>query len=234
MFRLVADNHYKVKWKNRYPCLFDKTLSTSFDRHYTIHPAWAARKIREFNIQKHVDISSSIPFVAVLSAFCEVDFYDFRPAELNLPGLKSLEGNLLKLPFDNNSVKSISSMHVIEHIGLGRYGDTMDPNGDLKAVAELKRVVSKDGLLLLVVPFSYESSLYFNAHRTYSFSHVTSWFNEDDWSLIDFSLIPEEHSDGDLVKSPSEELMKKQKYGCACYAWRKNKNDTDPFSNFRS
>jgi hypothetical protein len=36
-------------------------------------------------------------------------------------------------------------MHVVEHIGLGRYGDPIDPDGDLKAISELKRVVQKRG-----------------------------------------------------------------------------------------
>ncbi len=34
-------------------------------------------------------------------------------------------------------------MHVVEHVGLGRYGDPLDPDGDLKAIAELKRVTAR-------------------------------------------------------------------------------------------
>ncbi len=49
--------------------------------------------------------------------------------------------NILDLPFKGNSVESLSCMHVVEHIGLGRYGDPMDPEGDIEAIKELKRVV---------------------------------------------------------------------------------------------
>ena len=40
-------------------------------------------------------------------------------------------------------------MHVVEHIGLGRYGDQVDPDGDLMAMKELERVTAKLGKLLL-------------------------------------------------------------------------------------
>ena len=51
-------------------------------------------------------------------------------------------------------------MHVIEHIGLGRYGDEMDPDGDLKAIDELKRVLSRKGDLLFVVPVGKPKIMY--------------------------------------------------------------------------
>ncbi|NDC42314.1 MAG: DUF268 domain-containing protein, partial [Chitinophagia bacterium] len=56
------------------------------------------------------------------------------------------------LPFESDSIPSLSCMHTIEHVGLGRYGDQLDPQGDLKAIAELKRVVQPGGDLLFVTP----------------------------------------------------------------------------------
>jgi hypothetical protein len=34
-------------------------------------------------------------------------------------------------------------MHVVEHVGLGRYGDALDPKGDARACAELARVLAQ-------------------------------------------------------------------------------------------
>jgi ubiquinone/menaquinone biosynthesis C-methylase UbiE len=51
-------------------------------------------------------------------------------------------------------------MHVIEHIGLGRYGEPFDVNGDLKAFEELKRIVKPNGDLLLVVPLGKKSKIH--------------------------------------------------------------------------
>src|SRR3546814_1012856 len=67
-----------------YPCLNDNTSYTGFDRHYVDHPAWAARILRRINPEKHIDISSTLYFCSLLSAFIPVDFYDYRPARLVL------------------------------------------------------------------------------------------------------------------------------------------------------
>jgi hypothetical protein len=59
-------------------------------------------------------------------------------------------------------------MHVIEHIGLGRYGEALDPDGDLKAIRELVRVLAAGGNLLVVVPVG-RPRIQFNAHRIYDY-----------------------------------------------------------------
>jgi len=81
----------------------------------------------------------------------DVEFYDFRPAKLTLSNLKCGQANLLKLPFENSSIESLSCMHVVEHVGLEKYGDTFNPEGNLKAIAGLKRVLAVGERLLFVV-----------------------------------------------------------------------------------
>ena len=202
-----------------YPCLNDNTSETGFDRHYTYHPAWAARIIKNNNPEKHIDISSILHFCTMLSAFIPVDFYDYRPAKLDLPNLKSLQGDLMNLPFLSNSVESISCMHTIEHVGLGRYGDPMDYDGDIKAINELKRVLAPNGTLLFVVPIGSTDTIHFNAHRVYSKEHVLELFKE--LKLHEFALIPEDEKDGGLVVNPDADLLKRQTYGCGCFWFTK-------------
>jgi hypothetical protein len=118
IFKKLSKNvKSKALWKNRMPQLNDKTTKTSFDRHYIYHPAWAARILAKTKPDKHIDISSTLYFCSMLSAFIPTEFYDYRPANLNLTNLKSNSVDLLKLPFKNNSVNSLSCMHTIEHIG---------------------------------------------------------------------------------------------------------------------
>lgn len=198
-----------------YPCLNDKTSFTPFDKHYVYHPAWAARVINKYRPTKHIDISSTVYFCSIVSAFVPVDFYDYRPANLQLSGLQTHAGDLMKLPFESNTVESISCMHTIEHIGLGRYGDPIDYDGDIKAIQELKRVIAPGGSLLFVVPLGSQDVIYFNAHRIYSKAHVLSLFQ--DMQLKEFTLIPEDDQDGGLVIDPSDELLSKQNYGCGCF-----------------
>lgn len=208
-------------WKDRYPCLLDRTANTEFDRHYTYHPAWAARILAETKPAEHVDISSLLQFSTLISAFIPVKFYDYRPAMMDLDNLASESADLLALPFDSGSLLSVSCMHVVEHIGLGRYGDALDPDGDLKAIAELKRVMAPGGTLLFVVPVG-APKIMFNAHRIYSYEQITSQFM--DFELKEFALVPDSLEEGGLIRHATKELADKQKYGCGCFFFEKLRN----------
>lgn len=197
-----------------YPRLFENTVNTGFDKHYVLHTGWAARKLKKIAPKKHTDISSSLYFVSIASGFLKMEFYDFRPAKLGFNDLLSKEGNLLSLPFSDNSIESISCMHVVEHIGLGRYGDPLDIYGDLKAVKEIIRVTKKGGSILFVVPVG-KPRIAFNAHRIYEYRQVKRYFKG--CTLKEFSLIPDDDNDGMIVENPSSALINKQKYGCGCF-----------------
>lgn len=58
---------------------------------------------------------------------------------------------------------SISSF---EHDGLGKYGDPLDPNGDIKAMQRMKHTIKKGGILYLAVPCG-KDRIDWNAHRVY-------------------------------------------------------------------
>ena len=205
-------------WRDRLPCLDDNTGTTGFDRHYVFHTAWAARVLAELKPHKHVDVSSSLYFCTIASAFVPFDFYDYRPSDLSLTNLNSRAGDLLHLPFADNAVASLSCMHVVEHIGLGRYGDPMDAEGDLKAIAELKRVLAEDGTLLFVVPVG-RPRIMFNAHRIYSFEQIVAYFKG--LELLEFSLIPDNDCDGGLIRNAAPEMVRNQSYACGCFRFRK-------------
>lgn len=197
------------------PYIYDKTSYTWFDRHYIYHPAWAARVVKKINPEFHVDISSTLSFCSTLSAFIPVKFYDYRPANLFLDGLESQRADLTNLHFESNSIQSLSCMHTVEHVGLGRYGDPLDYDGDLKAMRELSRVVAQDGNLLFVTPVGGKARIMFNAHRIYTRDMVVASF--PDLTLKEFTLIPEKEEDGGLIVNPSDDVLNKQKYGCGCF-----------------
>lgn len=209
---------FALSWRDRYPCLNDSTVATGFDRHYIYHTAWAARLVKETRPPLHVDISSSLYFCAIVSAFCPVRFYDYRPADLRLSSLETGAADLLALPFSDNSIDSLSCMHVVEHVGLGRYGDRLDPNGDLKAITELKRALARGGNLLFVVPVG-RPRIMFNAHRIYAYDQIVDYLSELD--LREFSLIPDSPRDGGLVRNATKGMADAQAYGCGCFWFRK-------------
>ena len=154
----------------------------------------------------------------MLSAFIPVDFYDYRPADVRLTDLTSLSANLVSLPFKNNSLESISCMHVVEHIGLGRYGDPIDYDGDLKAMSELRRVLKPNGNLLFVVPVG-KPKIMFNAHRIYSYEQVIEYFSE--LELVSFALIKEAQGGGGLNFDATAIDVTEQEYGCGCFWFKK-------------
>lgn len=211
-------SRFKIKWNNRLVQLFDKTNETRFDAHYVYHPAWAARIIKKNNPEKHIDISSTLNFSSMLSAFLPVEFYDYRPANLKLSNLTSKKADLTDLPFESESIKSLSCMHTIEHIGLGRYGDPIDPDGDVKAMSELSRVLSLGGDLLFVVPIG-KATVRFNAHRIYSYDQIISYF--PNLTLKEFSLIPDSALNTGMVTDATKEQANIQSYGCGCFWFKK-------------
>jgi len=175
IYSVKCDGRFPIKWLALYPSLEDKTSQTHFDPHYTYHPAWAARIVAKTNPSIHIDISSILHFSTLVSAFVPVEFYDYRPAGVKLENLQCKKGDLMALPFADNSVESLSCMHTVEHIGLGRYGDPIDPDGDIKAAHELARVLKTGGTFLYVAPIG-KSRLEFNAHRIYSYEQVMRLF----------------------------------------------------------
>jgi len=108
-----------LHFTDSYPCLLDRTATTHFDAHYFYQSVWAAQAIKASGAQEHVDIGSLALFVGMLTAIVKVTFVDIRPLTVNLENFNSREGSILALPFDDNSILSLSCLHVAEHIGLG-------------------------------------------------------------------------------------------------------------------
>ncbi len=61
----------------------------------------------------------------------------------------------------------IASFSSIEHSGLGRFGDPLDPYGDLKEMQKMRCLLKDDGLFYLGLPVHTPDSLEWNAHRVY-------------------------------------------------------------------
>ena len=167
----------KARFGDLYPCLHDKTAQTIFDPQYFYQAAWATSEIFQQGPATHVDVASDVKFVGMLSAMTKVKFVDIRPLVAQLSNLECLKGSILDLPFEDESVESLSTLHVIEHIGLGRYGDPIDPMGAEKASKELVRVLSVGGHLYISIPVG-TPRVQFNGLRTFSPREVIDLFSD--------------------------------------------------------
>jgi len=171
---------------NLFPMLHDKKDSTPFDAQYFFQQLWAFELILINKPTQHIDIGSMYQFGGYLSKIVKTVFVDIRPIETNLRNLQIRKGDILQLPFDDDSIESLSCLHVVEHIGLGRYGDKIDPDGAEKACKELARVLMPNGILYVSVPMG-KDRLCFNAHRVLSASRMIRYFSSLD--LKSFSYV---------------------------------------------
>lgn len=160
-----------------YPRLFDNTPTTRIDPVYFYQDTWCARKIFEQKPARHYDVGSKADLVGVISQFTPTTMVDIRPLKVSVPELSFIKGSILDLPFEDGEIASLSSICVIEHIGLGRYGDPLDPFGSEKAAGELIRVLAPGGSLYVSVPIDTENKVYFNAHRAFTREYVLKLFD---------------------------------------------------------
>lgn len=159
-----------------WPCLDDKTHETFFDKHYFYQDTWAARKIFEIRPKQVIDLGSTALLVGIISQFVPTISIDIRPLPVSLPGLTCKRAAITDLPFEACTVEFLTSLSVLEHIGLGRYGDKLDPQGSIKAFTEISRVMKPGGHFLFCIPLSHTPGLAFNAHRIFSKQQVMSFF----------------------------------------------------------
>lgn len=214
--RMSVNGNENICVADWHPCLHDKTSTTAIDSHYFYLGVWAARKIFSERPDSHVDIGSQLQFVGFLTTFTNVIFVDIRPAEVSLDRFKCKAGSILDLPFENNSVFSISCLHVVEHIGLGRYGDPIDPDGSKKACKELSRILSHGGNLFFVVPVG-RPRVCFNAHRVFSVEQIVEMFSG--LVLKEFSIVDDDEKFHENISHDGWDGLN---YGCGMFWFTKN------------
>jgi SAM-dependent methyltransferase len=205
----------KVSRRDLYPCLGDNTATTNFDTHYFYQDIWAFRKILGSGVGEHVDVGSKIDFVGFLTAITKVAFIDIRPLMAEVEGLECRRGSILDIPYPDDSVISLSSLHVAEHIGLGRYGDPLDPLGTAKACQELSRVLAPGGNLYFGLPVG-KPRVCFNAHRIHSPDRILSYFGNV--VLKEFSLVDDA---GRFTRNADMDRGRTAKYGCGLFHFTK-------------
>ena len=173
--RLRKDSRFPLAFRDALPTLVDfQSEAGTAAGHYFHQDLWAARRIHEARPGRHVDIGSRIDgFVAHLLTFMPVTVMDIRRLTGDVKGLSFEQGDLTHLdPIATDSVQSLSSLHAVEHVGLGRYGDAIDPDGWRKAFGELARVLAPNGRLYLSVPVGVER-VRFNGDRIFAPQTVT-------------------------------------------------------------
>lgn len=205
------EKNFNFKTIEYYPCLFDHLSYTPLEPTYFFQDSWAAKQIFKLKPNHHYDIGSSATTMGILSQFVPTTFVDIRPIGLEIEDLFFKKGSILDLPFEDNSIETLSSLCVVEHIGLGRYGDSIDSFGSEKAVKELKRVLKIGGVILFSVPVDNENKIYFNAHRAFTRKYILELF-------CNFELLEERYHYGTKMFDEYDEI---KGFGTGLYMLRK-------------
>lgn len=178
---------FQIQEQNMWPIISSKYQYAGIIGNYFLQDLWAAKLVIRSGIKSHFDIGSRLDyFIAhLLAADIEVTMIDVRefPGEVeNLHTIVDDATNLRQL--QDNSIESMSALCSLEHFGLGRYGDPVDPEACFKCFANIQKKLKTGGRLYLSLPIGRER-VEFNAHRVFYANTVIECFST--LRLLEFS-----------------------------------------------
>jgi len=209
---------------HRYPVLSDYDEQAGSTRgHYFHQDLLVASFIHKAKPERHIDIGSRIDgFVAHVASFRRIEVMDIR--ELGDPGHENISFIKADLMNMNNASEkitdSISCLHAIEHFGLGRYGDPLDPEGHKKGLNNIFKMLKDEGTLYISFPIGKFNEVHFNAHRIFNPRDIFDWMSEKNrLRLTRFDYVDDQgnlHQNVDLMSADLN-----LKFGCGIYSFRK-------------
>ena len=171
--------------------------SGTMSGHYFHQDLLVARKVFQANPTKHVDIGSRTDgFVAHVAVFREIEILDIRAQNSKVRNIHFRQADLMQLQESMRGYcDSISSLHAIEHFGLGRYGDPIDYAGHNKAIENITQLLQPGGTFYFSVPIG-PQRIEFNAHRVFSVGYLLKLLGEN-YDVRSFSYVDDA---GDLFE----------------------------------
>jgi hypothetical protein len=191
--------------------------------HYFHQDLLVARRIFERRPARHVDVGSRVDgFVAHVAVFREIEVVDIRPIESHVPNITFLKDDLMHPQLGLiDYCDSLSCLHALEHFGLGRYGDPIDPDGYIKGFSALAGMLKQGGILYLSVPVG-RKRVEFNGQRVFSIRQVYDLF-EANFQLLNFSYVDDlgdlHENVGNLEAYIDDNFN--LEYGCGIFELRK-------------
>ncbi len=187
--------------------------------HYFHMDLLVAGFVAEAKPERHLDVGSRIDgFVAHVAAFRKVDVMDIRPLSIDAhPQISFVQADLMKL--DKSmiaSTDSLSCLHAIEHFGLGRYNDPIDPKGHLAAFSNMADLVRPGGRFYFASPIG-RAKVMFNAHRIFDPLECPAW--EPDKLLLERFDYVDDAGALHLLAEPKDAAN--LDYGCGIYSFRR-------------
>ncbi len=206
------------------PCLHDwHEEGGATKNEYFWQDLLVARKIFAAKPEKHVDIGSRVDgFVAHVASFRQVEVLDIRPITTSIPGIKFKQADLMNSAAEmTDYCDSLSCLHALEHFGLGRYGDPIDPKGYESGIRNMANILRSGGVFYLSVPVGAER-VEFNAQHVFDPVIITEVAANNQLRLSGFSLFS---ADGGLVETDASNATLvaagKKRYGLGMFTFIK-------------
>lgn len=150
-----------------FPCLQDwHEGGGTASGEYFLQDLYVAQQIFAAAPQRHVDIGSRIDgFAAHVASFREIEVFDIRPVDSKVPGVVFRQADLMDADaLPPAYCDSLSCLHALEHFGLGRYGDPLNPEGHLQGLRNMAGLLKPGGRFYLSGPVGVPR-VQFNAQR---------------------------------------------------------------------
>lgn len=192
--------------------------------HYFHQDLLVASLIHQKKPGRHIDIGSRVDgFVAHVASYREIEVIDVR--DLEHTGHKNIVFKKADLMASKNplieATDSLSCLHVIEHFGLGRYGDPVDPLGHIKGFNNILKMLKSNGTLYISFPIGRKNEIHFNAHRVFHPNDIFNWaYDKNSLSLERFDYVDDAgdlHQNFNLSQGEID-----VSYGCGIYSFIKN------------
>lgn len=206
------------------PCLQDWTEEAGgIKNEYFWQDLLVARRILRANSHKHVDIGSRVDgFIAHVASFREIEVFDVRPISTQIPGVIFKQVDFTKpLPDMAGYCDSVSCLHALEHFGLGRYGDPVNPNGVECALSNMAGLLKGGGTFYLSVPIGIER-VEFNAQRVFDPLTLVDLAIQNSLQLRELTVIRKGHLVEQAALDPTSlSALARQRYALGIFIFTK-------------
>lgn len=162
------------------------------------------------NPKRHITVGSQIDtFVAHVASFRKIEVMDIRPLTNDLyPNIKFIQQDILG-EVDNfyQSTDSLSCLSAMHHLGMGRYGGEIDPNGHVKGFRNLYNLLQNNGTMYIGLSLADRNRVVFNQSKHFHPLDILSWAPELDLELTRFDFVGHSgnlYQDADLHNLPEK------------------------------